>query len=234
MLTYVRVRDDQRHRRRTIRDAIEVLCEYAGFREDDQAIIRIGLLRIPSGDIVGLLDIVFYAQVDIAFIVSLPTSTTFRGKQLGSSTYDELDTIQLNAATLDSSGDVLLTDGTRLRAVEVVPAKLPYEISELEKRLVDHVIAMLGAEDLCYRHPGASVFPELAKLARERKLIDCSTLSGLTIPALKRIHWDFMQHNSDVESLSMQTLSNALSKYGMHRPIRRPRAAAIPRQESLP
>jgi hypothetical protein len=45
--------------RRTIADALAVLEAEAAFGEDDTAQIRIGHLRLPSGEIVGLVQVVF-------------------------------------------------------------------------------------------------------------------------------------------------------------------------------
>ena len=55
---------------------------------------------------------------------------------------------------VDGIGKVVLADGTNLRAVEVIPAYLPLEPSELDRRIVRHAISMIGAEQRCYRRLG--------------------------------------------------------------------------------
>ena len=53
---------------------------------------------------------------------------------------------------MDSIGKVVLADGSRLRAVEVMRTHLPLEPSELDWRIVHHVILLIGAEERCTRY----------------------------------------------------------------------------------
>jgi hypothetical protein len=70
----------QRRFRRTVNDALEVLRREAQFKDNDRAKFRIGLLKLPSADVVGLVEIVFDAPLrEKGFIVSLPTCVRFRG-----------------------------------------------------------------------------------------------------------------------------------------------------------
>ena len=45
----VRVLEEEQALRRTIADAIDVLCNAADFEANDRAGIRVGLLKLPSG-----------------------------------------------------------------------------------------------------------------------------------------------------------------------------------------
>jgi hypothetical protein len=79
MPEYQRLLEDERNSRRSIADAIDVLCNTAGFGRDDRATIRIGRMRLPSDDIVGLVDVVFEdPRREKVYIVSLLTSARFR------------------------------------------------------------------------------------------------------------------------------------------------------------
>ena len=51
---------------------------------------------------------------------------------------------------------VLLSDGTRMHAVEVIPTHLPYHPSELDERILGTVIAMTKAD--CFRGNYATIF----------------------------------------------------------------------------
>jgi hypothetical protein len=155
MRHYERLAEQDRLSRRTIVDALEVLREFAGFQADDLAKIRIALLKLPSADVVGLFDLEFATPPqDKTYLVSLPSSARFHAARTGASRPDRFDIARLDRAVVDGIGKVVLADGTNLRAVEVIPAYLPLEPSELDRRIVRHTISMIGAEQRCYRRLG--------------------------------------------------------------------------------
>ena len=86
---------------------------------------------------------------------------------------------------MDGNGKVALLDGTNLRAVEVIPAHLPLEPSELDWRIVHYTISIIGAEKRCYRHLGDGLPARFQGLIPDRRFLDCSTLSDLKAPAPK-------------------------------------------------
>jgi len=61
MRRYVRLSEEGRTSRRTIADALEVLRN-AGFAENDRAETSIGLLNLPSTEVVGLVQSVCRAM----------------------------------------------------------------------------------------------------------------------------------------------------------------------------
>ena len=61
MRQYERLAEQDRLSRRTIMDALEVLRQIADFQADDHAEIHIGLLKLPSAAVVGLVDMAFVA-----------------------------------------------------------------------------------------------------------------------------------------------------------------------------
>jgi hypothetical protein len=104
-------------KRRTVADAIEVLHKDVGFEGDDRAQIRLGPMRLPSGDIVSLTGIFFESAVhQKTFIVWLPTAIEFRALSQGQSVIDDIS--RLEEANLDEAGNVELCDGTRTSAIE--------------------------------------------------------------------------------------------------------------------
>jgi hypothetical protein len=150
MLQYERLAEEHRLSRRTLADALEVLRARAGFTERDRAVIRISRFQLQSGHVVGLVQIFFEDLFgDKVYIVSLPTSAEFHAMRLGAARRDRFDIALLDGSTVDGNGNVLVTDGPTLRAVEVVPARLPLEPSKLDWRIVYHTITLAGAQDKC-------------------------------------------------------------------------------------
>jgi hypothetical protein len=212
-------------KRRTVADAIEVLHKDVGFEGDDRAQIRLGPMRLPSGDIVSLTGIFFESAVhQKTFIVWLPTAVKFRAILQGQSVIDQFDIDRLQEATLDDAGNVELRDGTSMRAVEIIPARLPYKLSGLDCIIISLTISKIGAQDKC-SYSTEGLFSEHPDDDPYIGFIDCSKLAGLRVPELKVIKGYIEDRKSELATLSEQTISNALRKFGMRIPVARPRRA---------
>jgi hypothetical protein len=224
MKQYQRLCEESRNLRRTIADAVDVLREIADLNEHSRAEVRACPLRLPSGDLTGLVDVLF----DVPFreevsIVSLPTSARFRAIFEGSSRPDYFEISRLDGAIVGTEANVLLTDGTKRRAVEVIPTRLPINPTELDWRIVHHTISIIGAEDRCYRNLREGLPPHLQDMIPDRRFIDCSRLSGLDLPPLKVIASLIAERDKTLCKLSPQTVADALRKFGMRLPSPRPR-----------
>lgn len=171
-MRYKRLQEENRSRRRTVVDAIETLREQIRAEDNDRAELRIWCMQLPSRDVVRLV-VFFESFPGITLIVSLPTSAFSRGLQPNQSKFQQYDIAELDGASLYGAGTVELKDGTRLRLLEVIPALLPYEISQLDWRIVNHVVSMMGAQDRCYVHPSRSSSPSMRKIARG-DFLDCN------------------------------------------------------------
>jgi hypothetical protein len=136
----------------TLSHALDVLANDADFRDDDFAEIQVGFLRLPSQEIVGLTNIFFNSPaLGKMLVVSLATSAEFWAIPEGQVDACRFSIFELDGAKVDNRGLVRLPRGAVLRAVTVIPAKLPLKPSELDFRIVHHVISIVGAEDRCYR-----------------------------------------------------------------------------------
>jgi hypothetical protein len=212
-------------RRRTVADAIEVLHKDAGFEGGDRAEIRLGPMRLPSGDIVNLVGIFFESAVhQKTFIVWLPTAVKFRAILHDHSVIDQFDIGRLEEAVLDDAGNVELRDGTLMRAVEIIPALLPYEISALDRAIVALTLSQMDALDKCSYSSGG-VFFDYPEDDPYVGCIDCSKLAGLSIPELKVIKGYIEDREPRLATLSAQKISDTLRKFGMRIPVSRPRRA---------
>jgi hypothetical protein len=221
MSTYGVLGEREWKKRRTVADAIEVLHKNVGFEGDDRAQIRLGPMRLPSGDIVSLVGIFFESAVhQTTFIVWLPTAVKFRAILRDQSVIDQFDIGRLQEATLDDAGNVELRDGTLIRAVEIIPVRLPYNLSGLDCIIIRLTISKIGAQDKCSysteglfsEHPGDDPFIGF---------IDCSKLAGLRVPELKVIKGYIEYHEPKLATLSAQKISDALRKFGMRIPVAR-------------
>jgi hypothetical protein len=212
-------------RRRTVADAIEVLHKDAGFEGGDRAEIRLGPMRLPSGDIVNLVGIFFESVVhQKTFIVWLPTAVHFRAILNDHSVIDQFDIGRLEEAVLDEAGNVELRDGTLMRAVDIIPARLPYEPSGLDWTIISLTISRLGAQNKC-SYSTEGLFSEHPDHDPYIGLIDCNKLAGLSIPELKVIKGYIEDREPRLATLSAQKISDTLRKFGMRIPVARPRRA---------
>ncbi len=187
MQHHVLLREEERNHRFTVQDAIDVLPKSAGFGDGDFAEIRVGGMRLPSGEVVGLTNVLFISEaVGKTLVVSLPASVRFKANPQGEADPCLFSIFELDGAKVDNNGSVRLPDGTVLRAVEVIPANLPLKPSVLDWLIVHHVISIIGAEDRCYRSLREHAKPKCLDLPEDIvpdvRSIDCSALKGLELP----------------------------------------------------
>jgi hypothetical protein len=209
---YKSLKPDERTKRRSIADAIDLLHD-EGARS---ARIQVDALQLASQDVVGLIAV--FAKNAVAgstSFVTLPTCEIFCARRDGSQELEEFDIFRLEGAIVDGRGTVELADGTRLRAVEVVPALLPYNVTDLDWRILHCTIARMNAEQECYTYP--------IRFADRRDALDCSTLRNLSgrIPLLKEIQGDIADEEPALKDLSEQKIADTLCKFGIRLP--RPR-----------
>jgi hypothetical protein len=187
-MKYQSFASDDRISRRTIADAIEVLRSVPDFTKQSRAGIQVALLPLPSGQVVGLVNVQFIGALrEVVCVVEMPTSIRFQAARQGSSQREDYDIFRLDGAVVDSAGNVKLTDGALLRAVELIPAHLPFEPTELEWRIVRHTIALIRAEEKCYRRLRDEAPAEFRNMVPDLRFLDCSNLGDLDIPSSKTI-----------------------------------------------
>ncbi|MCA1539950.1 hypothetical protein I6F18_08280 [Bradyrhizobium sp. NBAIM32] len=208
-----------RNHRRSIADAIDVLHKHAAFDGGCTVEIRIRRLQLLSRDVVGLVAV--FAEnttAETTFVVTLRTCKKFRAERHDSREMEEFDIFRLDGATVDGSGNVELVDGTQLCAVDVIPALLPYHVTDLEWRILHYTIAMMKAERECYTYP--------IRFARPCDALDCSTLPSLEgrVSLLKQIQAYIAAQEPGLEGLSLQKIADTLHKFGVRIPRRRLRA----------
>ncbi|MEH2567774.1 hypothetical protein [Bradyrhizobium sp. AZCC 2289] len=224
---YPLLREGERNQRRTVSHAIDVLAQDANFGGADVAEVRVGTLRLPSREQVGLLSVFFENEkLGKSFVVSLATSSEFTARCQGEEAARQFSIFELDGAKADNDNIVRLSDGTVLRAVEVIPAKLPLKPSGLDWRIVHHTISIVKAENRCYRSlrehakPTCSDVPE--EMLPEEKVIDCSALEGLELPSLKYLAQQIGQRDPSLKRLSRQKIADALRNFGMRIPASQP------------
>jgi hypothetical protein len=221
MPQYVRWQEERRTSRRSIADALEAAWQDPAPGEVLRAQIRIGPMRLPSGEWTALVDIIF---PDLACIVSLPTSARFRARSGTSSEHQEFEIFRLDGAEVASDGSILLVEGTRLRAVEVIPTHLPYKPSELEERILGHFIALTKSYH-CYRSIREGLPEDLQHQVPDLRALDYGRLATIEARPLKVIRAFIEDHDPQLE-VSNQKIADTLAMCGIRVPRRRPRRAA--------
>lgn len=117
----------------------------------------------------------------------------------------------LDRARVDKDGLVSLSDGTCLRAVNLIPAALPWELTELEKRIVYWTIKFIGQETEAECYLSGQPTPTLEGL-------DYGNLPKLDVPKLEAIV-QYIADNDPGLRVCRQTLANALGRSGMRAPL---------------
>lgn len=207
---------DGRRSMRSIADALEALRKMQLLPEDSSVEIRMYPLPLATAEPPFIVLVVSKASsLDHIRGVALPTSHGFRGRRLGGEATETFAIPLLDRATVDKNGIVTLADSTCLSAVNVIPAPLPWELTDLEKRIVYWTIKFIGqeAEAACFLYGPPS--PTLEGL-------DYAQLPKLDVPKLEAIV-RYIEINDSELPVCRQTVANALGRSGMRAPLDRRR-----------
>lgn len=195
---------------RSIADALEAL------REGDH-LVDVSLLEVRTSPLPSrahhapslVLVVCHVAQAQEPWGVALPTAWEFTGKSLETGARETFEITRLDRARVDEDGTVTLSDGTRLNAVDMVPAALPWKLTELQKSIVYWTIKFTGSEDDCYRYGPPT--PDLTWL-------DYAALRKLEIPKLAALVRFIGEKTGLI--INRQTVANALAICGVRVPPR--------------
>jgi hypothetical protein len=215
------LKEDSRTKRRTVADALEVVRQELGVNEIPAAEIKVGPFQLPSGEATAVVVVVC---PDFDCCVSLPASCWFRALSERSSQRGLLKISCLDKAKVCPDGSVVLTDGSRLRAVEVVPTAMPYALSPLEERVLRHVIELTKSHD-CYRNLRDDLPQHLQPGIPDLYVLDYDRVPKIEAPPLKLIRAYIEDHDPELK-VSNRKIADALAKCGVRIPRRRPRAGS--------
>ncbi len=140
--------------------------------------------------------------------VALPSSASFTGQRLGGEP-ERFEISRLDGGWAEEGGTVELSDGTRLRAVNMVPTPICRELTDIQKRIAYWTIKLIDAEGRCYRYGPPT--PDLA-------FLDYGKVYDLKLPTLKAIAHYIARQDFTFRKASHQTIANALSACGLRRP----------------
>jgi hypothetical protein len=223
---YVNLAEGNKHNRRSVADVIDLLITHAGFQVGDRAKIRTILMPLAVKDPVFQFCIVFpRLRTSETFLVWLPTSSRFAARATDHTRIRKYNTPDLNDASVDYYGNAALLNGMQLRAIEIVPAPLPYEFSELDRRIVMSTIYFMKIEDVVFRTLGEELDPETRASLPTIRAIDFRRLGRLALPYLKQLQGFMADSYGLSETPSLQKISSTLLKCGM-RPVERRRQSA--------
>jgi hypothetical protein len=201
---------DGRRSMRSVADALEALRSAGHCRAGSLLEIRTSSLPAKTADAPSIVLVVCRATPsEDAWGVALPTSYEFTARSLGKDTAETFEISLLDRAKVDEDGAVELSDGTRLQAVNVVPAALPRELTELQKRVVCWTIKFIGAEKECFRSPD----PDGEWLD---EWFYYGALHGLEAPKLEAIV-QYIAENDPTLKVTRQTIANAFLITGVTR-----------------
>ena len=222
MQRYVTLAEGNKHNRRSVADAIELLAAHADFRANNLATICTLQLPIPARKPLFQLCVAFEnLSSNVTSLVWLPTSSCFNAQGLDQRRANKFATADLDGAMVDFAGNVSLPTGAQLRAVEVVPATLPYELSDLEWRILECTIKYMKIEDVVVRTFGEELDVDVRATLPVIRRIDFQRLKGFEVPPLKVLQHFIIENVRDLEDISLEKISSALSKCGMRSVVRR-------------
>ena len=218
-------------RTRSVSEAMRLFRAKAGFSKGDRARVEMGLLRLPSGHLVGVAEIVFVSTSNkTIFKVPLEFAARFRAIRHGFLGFEEYDIARLGNAEIDDDGLVHLTDGMDLESVELLSAPMLIEPSDTDWRIVHLALAVIEGGDRCYRSLREGLPPAQAEAVPDQRCLDCARLAHLVLPPLKVIAIDVRQKDPTLK-VTEQKIADALRKFGARVPSPRPRRSSKSKEE---
>ena len=169
--------------------------------------------------------IVVVAFPDLACYVSLPSAGRFSALPETGSQRKMFEISRLDEARVCPDGSVVLGDGSRLRAVEVLPTHLKYHLSALEEHIFGHVIAITKAS--CFRSIRELLPEHLRDRVPDFLVPDYSNLRTIQVPPLKVIRAEIAERDPGLQ-MSNQKIADTLAWCGMRSPTA-PSAESIAR-----
>lgn len=201
--------------RRSIADALNVLCTEGSFAADDRAVIRVGAFPYMPDYFIGFPWLEFCGPRNVIYTVSLPAALQFR-TSAGPFPTRKYDIFSLAGATVDSTGRVQLEDGRTIRGIDVVPILLNREPSRFDWYIVYAIIRLYGGRDehmIDYRPPSGI------------RNLDYDKLTEIRLPSLKALVRDLKREFPGLD-VSPQKIADALWLFRMRPPKYRRSEAA--------
>jgi len=214
--------EDSRDKRRTVADAVEVIRQEPEVEEMAGAEIRVSPFELPSGEATAVVAVVC---PDFDCFVSLPASWWFTALSEKCSQRQRFEIPCLDDAKVGPDGSIVLTDGRRLRGVEMVPSHMPYAMSPVEQGILWHVIALTESYD-CYRNLRDDLPPHLQAGIPELWVLDYGRLHIIPRCLLKVIKAHIEAHDPKLR-VSTQKIADTLAKCGVRVPRPRPQRANL-------
>jgi hypothetical protein len=221
--SYYRYAEQLRSKRRSIADALAVVADFPAFQEPNLttgdtlvAHVRIWPMRLTPGKTTALIDVFFPI---LSVVVSLPTAPFFTAiRDDGQKVRERFSTQLLENAHVFRDGAVRLRDGTWLRDVIITkPTHLPYKPSDLDNRILRHVITMTNSQKLCSRSVREGVLPRrLRKGMSKRRGLDYNKVKRIKRPPIKEVARYLRANDATLKNVSHQKIVDALAVFGIH------------------
>jgi hypothetical protein len=228
----------------TLAEAIHIVERSPGLSERAQIVMHVGRMNLNAGKHLHLvvLDYKLSPSAESTFI-PLQSGNTFRAIEDITSQRREYPIEVLDGGTVSHDAVVTLQDGTTLRAVEIIPGRLPYQFTPLDEKIIHAAISVAQIEGSAYRSfreglpeedtkrtvvTGAEFFEfiEFGEFVDGFKFIDFGKLAQVEKPRLKlkHIQREFIKLFPAAEIPSEQKISDTLALVGLWNPKRRPKS----------
>jgi hypothetical protein len=190
-------------------------------------------MPLASGESIHQVGFCVPLEGRLVCVVFLACCQRFRARVLPGSEKIEFPIERLVDATVNETGKIWLTDGTCLRALEVIPKPLPYALTDLEWRITITLVAAFNAEKIVYRSLRklvqiadkrlTGIRPSLATydMVFDAYVFDWGKLTTVSLPTLRRLLHKLREADKATSEISAKTIAATIRKVGMNLPKRK-------------
>ena len=179
---------DERAPLRSVSAAIRKLRELDPQLEGNVE-IKTQKMLLPDRQLTGLVVVLAPVRLGAARRwIPMASSAKFRATStLG--VRQEYDIEVLNDAVGDEEGNVQLSNSEYVYNIDLMPSRLPYDLTIDQRMIVRHVIRFLQAEEKCYR----PIHREVGVI-----VLDYAKLPTIRIPSIKAVQYELGKTLPDV------------------------------------
>lgn len=236
-------RNDPSRKPTTVAEAIHIVEQKHGLSQRAKIVMHVGRMTLNAGKHFHLVVLEYKRSLsDNSAVIPLRSGNVFRAIENVSDKRREYPVQLLDGSMVSHDAIVTLQDDTTLRAVEIVPVRLPYEFTPLDEKIIHAAISAAKIEGDVYRSfrqglpeedakrtmvKGAEFFEfiEFGEFIDGFKFIDFGKLAEVEKPRLKLKHVqrEFIKLFPTAEIPSEQKISDTLALVGLWNPKRRPK-----------
>lgn len=208
------------HKPTTLAEAMYILEASENFREGGEGSVHIGRVDLSSGKHFHIVVLKYHVPTGQTIEVPLHSANFFMGIERSGTERQQYPIELLHGALIGADAAATLLDRRELRAVEIIPERLPYELSALDEKIIHAAINAAKLDNTVYRSLQHGAPEEHIDYVPDLRFIDFNALAQARQAKfpLKAIAKSFAKLFPLEKVPSLQKIADTLALVGLRIP----------------